>query len=137
MSQKANEFLLERGVGNSEVRHLIFLHFFIFLGGLGLYACIGDGPHFAAFALGGGLSFGNFYLLAKMVPQVIWAQKSGTFTLLFAFYLRLLGTGLILFLAVAWLKMPIVSLLLGLSTVFLNILIWLGKFILTNKHKEA
>jgi hypothetical protein len=53
------------------------------------------------------------------------------------FYLRLLGTGFILFLAVAWLKMPIVSLLLGLSTVFLNILLWLGKFVLTHKHKEA
>ena len=137
INQTADEVLRRRGIENPEVRHLIVLHSIIFLGGLILYACFGSLAHFGAYALGGCLSMGNFYLLAKIVPQVIGGQKGGTFVLLFGFYLRLLGTGLILFLAVAWLRMPIVSLLLGLSTVFLNIVIWLGKFILTHKHKEA
>ncbi len=137
INQKTDELLRQRGIENSEARQLIGLHSALFLVGLVLYAGFGNLAHLAAYALGGCLSIGNFYLLAKIIPQVIGGQKGGTFVLLLGFYLRLLGTGFILFLAVAWLRMPIVSLLLGLSTVFLNILLWLGKFVLTHKHKEA
>ena len=137
ISTKTDEFLLARGIDHPEIRQLIAVHALLVLGGASLSALLGAAPHMLAFLLGGGLSFANFYLLARLIPNLVWAQKGGTFALLFGFYLRLLLTGLILFLAVAWLKMPVLSLLLGLSTVFLNILIWLGKFVLTHKHKEA
>lgn len=95
------------------------------------------GVHFAAFGVGAALSFANFYTLARIVPHLVLSQSGGTFSLLFAFYLRLLLTGCVLFLCIAWLKFPVGSLLFGLSTVLLTILVWLGKFVLTHKHKEA
>ena len=137
ISATIDDSLYARGIVHPEIRLLIVVHLLLVLGGGSCYALFGAGSDLAAFLLGGGLSFGNFYLLARMVPNLVWAQKGGTFALLFGFYLRLLCIGLILFLAIAWLKMPVLSLLLGLSTVFLNILIWLGKFVLTHKHKEA
>lgn len=135
--KKTNDWLRQRGIRNPEVRWLVRLHLVIILSGSALFFALAGGVHFAAFGLGAVLSFVNFYILARIVPHLVWSQSGGTFSLLFGFYLRLLLTGCVLFLCIAWLKLPVVSLLLGLSTVLLTILVWFAKFVLTHKHKEA
>ncbi|MCF8105249.1 MAG: ATP synthase subunit I [Desulfohalobiaceae bacterium] len=116
---------------------MIRLHLMIILGLAAGWLGLAGGEHFAAFAVGAVLSFVNFYILARIIPHLVWGQSGGTFSLVFGFYLRLLLTGCVLFLCIAWLEFPVVSLLLGLSTVLLTILVWFAKFVLTHKHKEA
>jgi uncharacterized membrane protein YjjP (DUF1212 family) len=90
----------------------------------------------AAFATGAALISFNFFVLAKMVPKLVFEQKGAVFSLLCGFYLRLILTAAALYLAIAWARFPVVFLLAGLSTILVTFAAWSGRFI-TNKHKEA
>lgn len=132
-----DDFLKQRGIDNPEVRWLLALHLLILVGGAALFLALWSGVHLAAYCVGGLLSFLNFYILARVVPRLVQSGSGGIFSLVFGFYLRLVLTGVVLFLSIAWLDFPVVSLLLGLSTVLLTIMAWFCKFVLTHKHKEA
>ncbi len=89
------------------------------------------------FTVGAALSLVNFYALAKIVQEVIFVGKGAAVTsLLTGFYLRLLLTGVVLFVMIGPLGSEIVPLLLGLSIVVVNILLF-GVAQVSKKFKEA
>ncbi len=93
--------------------------------------------YLASFLVGALLVTFNFLILARKLPFLIKTQKGSVFSLLVSFYSRLLFTGVVLFFCIAVVKFPIFSLLIGLSTVIVTIMLWGLKFILLYKHKEA
>jgi len=54
-----------------------------------------------------------------------------------SFYLRLVLTAVVLVLGIVVADFSVVVLLAGLSTVLVTFVVWGGRYILTNKHKEA
>jgi uncharacterized membrane protein YjjP (DUF1212 family) len=137
ISRKIDRFLLRRGIDNPEVRWLVgFQVAVVAAGALGLCGT-GLFSRLPAFLTGAVLATINFYVLAKMVPVLIFQRKGSVAALLFSFYFRLGLTAVVLVLAVAWARFSVVTLLAGLSTVLVTIAVWGGKFIVTQKHKEA
>lgn len=104
---------------------------------LGILFGLGLRERLAAFATGAALISFNFFVLARMVPQLLLEQKGGVFSLLCGFYLRLALTAVVLYLAIAWARFPVVFLLAGLSTILATFAAWSGRFLMSNKHKEA
>ena len=85
----------------------------------------------ADFFAGAVLATVNFYFLVKFVMDVILnKQRRSVGPLLFAFYGRLLLTGLALYLLIVWCEVSVVALLAGVSTVAATILIWAGRSLL-------
>ena len=91
----------------------------------------------AAFGAGACLATVNFYFLAKLVPRLIGQQKGGVFALLCGFYLRLLGTVLVLFLVIVMAGLSPIGVVAGLSTLIVTFVVWTGKYIVTQQHKEV
>jgi hypothetical protein len=79
------------------------------------------GPAFAAGAL---LATVNFFFLAKVIQEIVHVQRGAVAALLFGFYLRLILTGVALFLLIAWGEVSAVALLAGLTTVVVAIFVW-------------
>jgi len=116
---KVEVFLLVMGVGG-----------FLISRGL-MWAC--------SFLIGGLLVFFNFIVLSRILPNLVISRDSraSVFSLLFSFYSRLILTGIILFVCIVFLKMPIYPLIMGLSTIVMGIILWIVKYIITTNHKEA
>jgi predicted membrane channel-forming protein YqfA (hemolysin III family) len=80
----------------------------------------------------------NFYALARVAPGLAQLAKGAVAPLLFQFYGRLILTGVLLYLLIAWLHVSVIALLAGLSTVIVNALLWATLFyIIGRKGKEA
>ena len=94
-------------------------------------------PYGAGFAIGALLVTLNLFLLAKFVPHLIWAGKGSVFTLLAGFYLRLVGTILVLFLAIVVAGLSPIGVLAGLSTILVTFAVWTGRYVMAQQHKEA
>jgi len=137
ISQRVDSFLQGRGIDNPEVRWLVGFQMAVVFIGAAAMGAIGLFDRLPAFLVGAVLATVNFYVLAKMVPVLIFQQKGSVAALLLSFYFRLILTAVVLFLAVAWARLSVVVLLVGLSTVLVTISVWGGRFILTQKHKEA
>jgi hypothetical protein len=99
--------------------------------------CGGWKVYGAGFALGAFLVSFNLFLLAKFVPHLIWVGKGSVFTLLAGFYLRLVGTILVLFLAIVVAGLSPIGVLAGLSTLLVTFAVWTGRYIMAQQHKEA
>jgi hypothetical protein len=89
------------------------------------------------FGVGALLATMNFCVLARIVPQLIQEQKGSILAVLASFYLRLLLTAVVLFLALVPAGLPPISVLAGLSTILVTFMVWAGKYIVTQQHKEA
>ena len=74
------------------------------------------------FGFGALLSAWNFFALIKFVPKVISAgwSKSSLFALLLRTNMRLLFTGILLYMVLVWLKGPISAVLLGLGVLLVG-----------------
>lgn len=74
------------------------------------------------FGFGALLSAWNFFALIKFVPRVITAgwSKSSLFALLFRTNMRLLFTGILLYIGLVWFKGPISAVLLGLAVLLVG-----------------
>lgn len=81
----------------------------------------------------------NFYWMAKFVRQVtsFTYDKSLLVGLLVRFYGRLALTGILLFVLILWLRVPVLPLLMGLSAVVATIVIWGMAQSVEQKAKEA
>jgi hypothetical protein len=95
------------------------------------------------FPWGGDLAAGvllgtlNFYALANVVQQLVLVQKGAVTAQLISFYGRLILTALALFGLIVWKHSSVTALLVGLSSVIANILIWGAFHYLGKKLKEA
>ena len=93
-----------------------------------------------SFVVGGLVVFLNFLVLARTVPNLVLSRdvKASVFSLLFSFYSRLIFTGIVLVICIVFLRIPIYPLILGLSTIVVGIILWIGRYIiLNNNQKEA
>lgn len=79
----------------------------------------------------------NFYALAKVIQGLIFLRQSSVQLLLFGFYARLALTGVALYVLLVLCRASVVALLVGLSLVLVNILMYGAKFFLGQKLKEA
>ena len=81
----------------------------------------------------------NFYWMAKFVRQVtgFTYERMLLAGLLVRFYGRLALTGILLFVLILWLRVPVIPLLMGLSTVVATIVIWGAAQMVEQKAKEA
>lgn len=78
-----------------------------------------------AFAAGAGLITANFWVLARVAPDLMHSHKGAAVVAqMFLFYIRLALTGLALYVLIAWLRAPVTGLLFGLSTVLGNAVVW-------------
>lgn len=77
-----------------------------------------------AFAAGTALGTINFLALGKVLQELVFMQKGALPIQLFSFYGRLALTALALYLLIVFAGASGVWLLLGLSTVLANILLW-------------
>ena len=92
-----------------------------------------------AFAAGASIVTLNFYWMAGFVRQItrFTYDRMLLAGLLVRFYGRLVLTGILLFVLILWLKVPVIPLLMGLSTVVATIVIWGATRMVEQKAKEA
>jgi hypothetical protein len=79
----------------------------------------------------------NFYALAKVIQGLIFLHQGSVSLLLFGFYTRLGLTGVALYVLIVWCGASVVALLVGLSLVLVNILMYGAKYFVGQKLKEA
>ncbi|WP_462323970.1 ATP synthase subunit I [Desulfoplanes sp.] len=79
----------------------------------------------------------NFYALAKVIQGLVFLRQGSVQLLLFGFYARLGLTGVALYVLIAWCGASVVALLVGLSLVLVNILMYGAKYFVGQKLKEA
>jgi hypothetical protein len=91
------------------------------------------------FTAGAAIATLNFYWMAKFVRQVtqFTYHRSLLVGLLVRFYGRLALTGILLFVLILWLRVPVIPLLMGLSTLVGTIVIWGAAQSVEHKAKEA
>ncbi|MDZ7760925.1 MAG: ATP synthase subunit I [Desulfovermiculus sp.] len=137
LRKKSEAWLQARGIDHPATQWLVL--FQAGFAGLGTSLLVASGFFVGAAAFGTGalLATVNFYFLAKLVPRLIGQQKGGVCTLLCGFYLRLLGTVLVLFLIIVIAGLSPIGVVAGLSTLIVTCVVWTGKYIVTQQHKEA
>ncbi len=134
---KTNNFLRSQGIEHSEIQWMIKLYIFLVLVLTSIFGVMFAPAMQIAYLIGALLTFLNFFVLARTVPKLIFVRKGAVFSLLTVYYLRLMFTALILFVAIAGVKLPVISLLIGLSTLLITFIIWFGKYLVKYKKKEA
>lgn len=132
-----NNFLRSQGIEHKEIQWLIKVYVLLVIFITSVIGSSFAQDELVAYLLGALLTFFNFFVLARTVPKLIFIRKGAVFNLLIVYYLRLLFTALILFIAIAGVKLPVISLLIGLSTFLITFIIWFGKYLAKYKNKEA
>lgn len=116
--------LFRRGFNNPPIRILIRNQLYIALGTVIPAMALAGKTWGWAYSAGAFLATVNFYALAKVVQGLVFAERSAMAKQLFQFYIRLLLTGLALYVLIALMKASIFGLVAGLTTAVLNIFIW-------------
>lgn len=134
---KIEAFLRRKGFYLDDVRILVRNQLYLLFVSCALMGGTGLAPWALAFAAGCALSSMNFWMLAKGLQTVVHQQDGAVAVSLIRFYGRLAVSGVALFALIIWAELPLVALILGLSTVVVNILFW-GVFRFhRQKAKEA
>jgi hypothetical protein len=136
MNKKLEAFLYARGLVLHQVRVLVRNQVYLSVLGAFLVLVFFSGPVVTGFVTGALLGSFNFYFLAKLIQELVHVKKGAVTPLLFSFYVRLGLTGLVLFVAIVYWNANVFSLLVGLSVVLLNVLIF-GATLVGQKLKEA
>ena len=137
LRKKSENWLCRRGIHNPQAQWLILFQAVCSMAGTVLVLGSGRGWVGLGFGTGALLATVNFFVLARLVPQLIEESKGSIVALVASFYLRLLLAALVLFLAIVGLGLPPVAVLAGLSTILVTFMVWTGKYIATQQHKEA
>ena len=132
-----NDFLQRQGVEHPEVQWLIKVQTLLVIFITSVIALLFSNKVLVAYVIGALLTYFNFFVLARTVPKLIFVRKGAVFNLLVVYYMRLMFTAVILFIAIAGIKLPAVSLLIGLSTLLITFIMWFGKYLMIYKNKEA
>ncbi len=136
MNKKIEAFLYGRGLVLHQVRVLVRNQIYLSVLGAVLVLIFFSGSVITGFVTGALLGTFNFYFLAKLIQELVHIKKGAVTPLLFSFYVRLGLTGLILFVSIVYWNANVFSLLIGLSVVLLNVLIF-GATLVGQKLKEA
>ncbi len=127
-------WLYARGFHVPEVRKMALNQMCILLGSLPALVMGGMGLDFIAGVLLGSM---NFLAMGKVIQEVVYLQKGAVAVQLFSFYGRLVLTALALYLLIVVKGASVPWLLLGVSTVLVNILLWGMSQFLGKTSKEA
>ena len=103
----------------------------------GLLIAAGLSRLLVGYAVGALLITLNLFVLARLIPQLVFLQSGAVFSLLVSFYARLFFTGAVLFAAIYFVQLNALGLILGLATMFASFLAWGGRFFVSRKQKEA
>jgi hypothetical protein len=136
MNKKIEAFLFGRGLVLHQVRVLVRNQIYLSVLGAVLVLIFFSGSVITGFVTGALLGTFNFYFLAKLIQELVHVKKGAVTPLLFSFYVRLGLTGLVLFISIVYWNANVFSLLIGLSVVLLNVLIF-GATLVGQKLKEA
>jgi len=79
----------------------------------------------------------NFLALARIIQELVYLRKGAVPVQLFSFYGRLILTAGVLFVLIVYAGSSVSALLIGLSTVLINILLWGMSQFLGKTSKEA
>ena len=126
--------LYARGFHVPEVRKMALYQMCILLGVLPALLLGDAGVDFVAGVLLGSV---NFLAMGKVIQEVVYLQKGAVAVQLFSFYGRLVLTAIALYLLIAVKGASVPWLLLGVSTVLINILLWGMSQFLGKTSKEA
>ncbi len=113
--------LYARGFHVPEVRKMALYQVFILFGATLAITFGRVGVDFAAGVLLGTI---NFLALARMIQELVYLQKGAVAVQIFSFYGRLVLTALAFYVLIAHQGASVVWLLMGFSTVLINILLW-------------
>jgi hypothetical protein len=95
------------------------------------------GPKGVDFAAGVLLGTINFLALARIIQELVYVQKGAVAVQMFSFYGRLALTAAVFYVLVVMQGSSAAWLLVGFSTVLINILLWGMTQILGKTSKEA
>jgi len=134
MRKKIERFLYARGFHVPEIRKMALYQIYFLCAALPAAAFGWKGLDLATGALLGTL---NFLALAKLIQELVYLQKGAVLVQMLSFYGRLLLTALAFYVLIVHLGSSGVWLLLGFSTVLINILLWGMSQFLGKTSKEA
>lgn len=138
MNQSLETWLYAKGFTKREVRQMVRNQLYLAVGSSVLVALFTLFSTWAlGFAAGALLITLNFYAIARVAPQLIEVVKGAVLPLLIQFYGRLILTGVCLFVLIAWLKVPVTSLLAGVTVLVVNVTAWGVFYAIGQKVKEA
>ena len=127
-------WLYVRGFHVPEVRKMALYQICILLGSLPALMLGDTGLDFIAGVVLGSM---NFLAMGKVIQEVVYLQKGAVAVQLFSFYGRLVLTALALYLLIVVKGASVPWVLLGVSTVLINILLWGMSQFLGKTSKEA
>ncbi len=127
-------WLYARGFHVPEVRKMALYQICILLGSLPALMLGDTGLDFIAGVVLGSM---NFLAMGKVIQEVVYLQKGAVAVQLFSFYGRLVLTALALYLLIVVKGASVPWVLLGVSTVLINILLWGMSQFLGKTSKEA
>ncbi len=127
-------WLYARGFHVPEVRKMALYQICILLGSLPVLMLGDTGLDFIAGVVLGSM---NFLAMGKVIQEVVYLQKGAVAVQLFSFYGRLVLTALALYLLIVVKGASVPWVLLGVSTVLINILLWGMSQFLGKTSKEA
>ena len=136
LNQKVESWLQKRGLVLHNVRILVRNQIYLSIIGVLITLIFFSSSVWIGFATGAVLGSLNFYFLARLIQELIHIKKGAVTPLLFSFYIRLGLTALVLYIAIVFWNANIFSLIIGLSVVLLNVLIF-GATLVGQKFKEA
>ncbi len=136
MNSLVENFLYRRGFVLPRVRLMVRNQLYLSFVGLTVFIVFFPVSWIIGFGIGAVVGSFNFYFLARLAQELVYIPKGSTVPLLFSFYLRLILTGLVLYAAIVYLSANVLALLMGLSVILLNVLIF-GITLVGQKFKEA
>jgi hypothetical protein len=134
MQKKIERVLYAWGFHVPEVRNMALRQIYVLFGALLAVAFGGNGVDLAVGVLLGTI---NFLALGKLIQELVYLQKSAVIVQIFSFYGRLVLTALAFYVLITHLDFSGVWLLVGFSTVLINILLWGMSQFLGKTSKEA
>jgi hypothetical protein len=134
MRKKIERFLYARGFHVPEVRKMALHQIYFLCGAIPAMAFGWKGVDLVTGVLLGTL---NFLALGKLIQELVYLQKSAVIVQIFSFYGRLLLTTLAFYVLIVHVGSSGVWLLMGFSTVLINILLWGMSQFLGKTSKEA
>ncbi|WP_291319688.1 ATP synthase subunit I [Desulfonatronospira sp.] len=136
MNSLVENFLYKRGFVLPRVRFLVRNQFYLSVLGLLVFIIFFPVSWIVGFGIGALLGSLNFYFMARLAQELVYIAKGAATPLLFSFYVRLILTGLVLYVAIVYWNANVFALLLGLSVILLNVLVF-GITLVGQKFKEA
>jgi hypothetical protein len=134
MTKKIERALYSRGYHVPEVRRMATYQVCFLLASVIAMAFGARGVDFAAGVLLGTI---NFLALGRMIQELVYVQKGAVAVQMFSFYGRLALTALAFYGLVVIRGASATWLLIGFSTVLINILLWGMSQLLGKTSKEA